>query len=140
MKLKKVYSRYFPLKGFLALTVFPFVFIRADQRASFNATAERHENTHALQQLELTCLGALVSVLMAVLGCGWWSVIPLLLFFELYALEWLVKLPFCGFNAFRAYLSISMEQEAYEHQPEVFYNDVRRAFAWVKFVFVIIEY
>jgi hypothetical protein len=58
-------------------------------------------------------------------------------FLIIYCLEWVIKLPFCRFNADRAYRSISFEQEAYEHQEEIYYNDVRRHFAWTKYLFTI---
>lgn len=135
MKLKKIYSEHFPLKGFTALTIFPYVFVRIDRIWNFTAKAERHETTHALQQKECLILGAIIAVIMLIAGYGWWSLIPLGLFFELYAVEWLVKLPFCKFNGTRAYFSISTEQEAYEHQDEFCYNNVRRHFAWMRFIF-----
>jgi hypothetical protein len=43
----------------------------------------------------------------------------------------------CGFDSDRSYRSISFEQEAYEHQEETYYNNVRRHFAWLKYVFTI---
>ncbi len=115
MKMKKIYTEYFPKKGFTALTIFPFVFVRKDRRDYFTAKAERHETTHALQQIEMLWI----------------------LFLILYALEWVIKLPFCKFDAGRAYMSISFEQEAYEHQEEVYYNEVRRHYAWAKYVFTL---
>jgi hypothetical protein len=135
IKLDKIYSEHFPLNGFTALTIFPYIFVRIDKIWNFTAKAERHETTHALQQIECLILGAIIAVFMLIAGYGWWSLIPLGLFFELYAVEWLVKLPFCKFNGTRAYISISTEQEAYEHQDEFGYNNVRRHFAWMRFIF-----
>jgi len=34
-----------------------------------------------------------------------------------------------------AYYSVSFEQEAYDYQSEVFYNDVRKRFNWLKYLF-----
>lgn len=118
MKLKVIISRRFPLKGFKALTAWPFVFVRKDMKDSFGESDMRHETTHAIQQAELF----------------------LLPFFILYALEWLLKLLFCKFNGKRAYMSISFEQEAYEHQSEVYYNEVRRHYAWFRHVFTLTPY
>lgn len=118
MKLKKIYTKHFPLKGYTALTIFPFVFVRKDRRDYFTAKAERHETTHALQQLETLYV----------------------FFFIFYALEWLLKLPFCKFDMTDAYFSISFEQEAYEHQDEFGYNGVRRHFAWLRYVFTLNDY
>lgn len=115
IELKKIYTAHFPKKGFTALTILPFVFVRKDQKTKFGRKAERHETTHALQQAE--CL--------------------ILLFFILYGLEWILKLPFCKFDTNRAYMSISFEQEAYEHQDEIGYNNVRRHYAFRKYIFTI---
>ena len=115
MKLKVVYTKHIPLKGFVALTLWPWIFVREDKSAKFTPMAKRHEETHARQQLE--CL--------------------FVVFLIIYCLEWAVKLPFCKFDSNRAYMSISFEQEAYEHQEEIYYNDVRRHFAWTKYLFTI---
>ena len=113
MELKEIYTRNFPARGYTALTVWPWVFIREDCRQKYTSTAKRHELTHACQQKE--CL--------------------LLPFFLWYALEWAVKLLVCRLDADRAYRSISFEQEAYANQAGVEYNRERRHFAWVKYVF-----
>lgn len=115
MKLKKIYSRHFPLKGYTALTVWPFVFVRRDRKDSFGESGMRHETTHGLQQAELLILPFIV----------------------LYGLEWLVKIPFCGFDTKEAYKSISFEQEAYEHQQEADYNAIRRHYAWARYLFTL---
>ena len=85
----------------------------------------------------LAVVGILLAVCLWLYGCGWYSLIPIGLYFELYALEWLIKLPFCLFDRVRSYMSIAFEQEAYEHQAEVYYNDVRRHFVWVKYLFTL---
>ena len=115
MEQKTIYTEHFPLKGFTAMTIWPFIFVRSDRKRYFTNKAERHETTHALQQIE--CL--------------------FLLFLLLYAMEWIFKLPFCEFDTNRAYMSISFEQEAYEHQDEFGYNNVRKHYAWFKYLFTI---
>ncbi len=115
MKLKKIFTKNFPKKGFTALTLFPFVFVRRDRCAFFTSKTERHETTHALQQQETLYI----------------------IFLVLYGLEWLLKLPFCKFDTNRAYNSISFEQEAYEHELEAGYNNVRRHFAWIRYLFTL---
>ena len=77
MKLKKIYNRLFPLKGFKALTICPFVFVREEERDTFGEAGERHETTHALQQVECLVVGAILAVAMFFAGCGWWSLVPL---------------------------------------------------------------
>jgi hypothetical protein len=115
MKLKVVYNKYIPLKGFVALTLWPWIFVREEKSAKFTQMAKRHEGTHAHQQVECLLVGFLI----------------------IYCLEWAVKLPFCKFDSNRAYRSISFEQEAYDHQEEIYYNDVRRHFAWRRYLFTI---
>lgn len=110
-----IYDKNIPLKGFKAMTIWPFIFVRSDMKGYFTKKDERHETTHALQQIESLFL----------------------LFLLLYAVEWLVKLPICRFDGNRAYMSISFEQEAYEHQDEVGYNNVRRHYAWLRYLFTI---
>ena len=115
MELKTIYTAHFPKKGFTALTICPYVFVRSDEKQRFTKKVERHETTHALQEKE--CL--------------------YLLFFIIYGLEWILKLPFCKFDTLRAYMSISFEQEAYEHQDEVGYNNVRKHYAWARYLFTL---
>ena len=53
MELHKIYTKHFPVKGFMALTIWPFVFIRKDCTDRYSVITERHENIHAEQQKEL---------------------------------------------------------------------------------------
>lgn len=113
--MKKIYTKHFPMKGFKALTLWPFIFVREDRKDYFTAKDERHETTHAIQQVE----------------CLW------LLFLVIYGAEYVIKLPFCKFDTIRAYMSISFEQEAYEHEAETYYNEVRRHYAWLRYLFTL---
>lgn len=115
MKIRTIYNRLLPWGDFVALTVYPFIFVRKDQRGKYTSTAFRHEKTHALQQRELLLLPFLV----------------------LYGLEWIVKMPLCRFDRHRAYRSISFEQEAYATQREIDYNMIRSSYAWRKYVFTL---
>lgn len=117
MKLKRVYSKHFPFQGYLALTIFPWVFIRKKAKERYTDKVDRHETTHALQQIETLWI----------------------LFFVWYGLEWLIKWFFCSFDGHRAYHSISFEQEAYEHEDELYYNDSHRHYNWVKYIFKLKE-
>jgi hypothetical protein len=42
----KIYNDIIPFKGFLAITFWPFIFIRKKLRATFDVIDERHENIH----------------------------------------------------------------------------------------------
>lgn len=137
MELKKIYTKFFPIKMYTALTICPYVFVREDERNRFTKKVERHETTHALQQIEMLVVGVVLAVTLFCCGYGWYSLIPIPLFFELYFAEWLIKIPFCRFNTDRAYMSISTEQEAYEHQDEFGYNNVRKHYAFIKYIFTL---
>ena len=115
MELKKVYCTHFPFKGYVALTFCPWVFIRKDKKKKYTAKVNRHETTHALQQIETLWL----------------------VFFILYSLEYILKLLFT-FSPSKAYKSISFEQEAYNTEAIVNYNNTRKHYAWVKYIFKLI--
>jgi hypothetical protein len=117
MRLKKIITKHFPFKGYTSLTVFPFVFIRKSSVERFNSVAERHEITHALQQIETLWI----------------------FFLLIYCLEYIIKLPLCRFSHDRAYHSISFEREAYLWQYDAGYNSTRHHYAWRHFVFKIKE-
>ena len=132
-----VFRKHFPFKGFTALTMWPVIFVRTDRKEKFTDKVLRHETTHALQQIECYVLGWLLALAMSLAGFGWWSLIPVGLFFELYLLEWVIKIPFCKFDTNRAYMSISFEREAYLWQYDKGYNSVRPHFEWRYFIFTI---
>ena len=46
-----IYNKLIPFKGYKAITIWPFIFIRKD--CSFNSTDFNHERIHLRQQLEL---------------------------------------------------------------------------------------
>jgi hypothetical protein len=117
MELIRVYSKNFPLPGYLALTFYPWVFIREGVKDRYTAKVDRHECTHAYQQIETLWI----------------------LFLVIYGLEWLIKWLCCGFDSHRAYKSISFEQEAYDHEDEIYYNDVRSHYNWIKYIFKLVK-
>lgn len=117
MKLRKVISDIIPAQGYIALTFYPWVFIRKNRRDKFTSRVERHETTHALQQIETLWI----------------------LFLVIYALEYVVKLIITSSHR-TAYKSISFEQEAFEHELEISYNDVRRPYNWLQYVFKLYKW
>ncbi len=137
MRIINVFNNHLPFEGYTALTILPFVFVRNNMKKMFTKTAERHEKTHALQQMEMLVVGLLMTWMMYEMDFGWFSLSGMFAFFEVYILEWIMKLPFCKFNRSRTYRSVSFEQEAYEHQDEIGYNNVRNHYAWMKYLFTI---
>lgn len=114
MKLKTVYNNILPFKGFVAMTVFPFVFVRNDKRDLYERPQiQRHEAIHGEQQKEM-----------------------LLVFFYIwYVIEWLIKLVHYR-NAKTADKNTGFEREAYKHSSDASYPDDRRHFAWFKYISV----
>ena len=50
-------------------------------------------------------------------------------FYLIYLIEWLVRIILCKGDAYRAYLNISFEKEAYTHGDDLTYLAHRRIFA-----------
>ena len=99
-----------PFPKFTAMTLWPFIFVR--KNAWYSAVTDRHERIHGRQQLEML----------------------LLLFYLWYGLEYLIRLCITRDHD-RAYLSISFEQEAYDHERDADYLQHRRWYAWLRYVF-----
>ena len=132
--IKTVVNKFLPFKGFVAMTVWPFIFIRKDKELKFVDKVKRHEYIHVYQQIECLLVGVVLAFLMLISGCGGWSLIPLGLFFELYAVEWIIKGLINFGNSRKAYRSISFEREAFENQENPDWLDDRPKFYWIKYV------
>ena len=117
-----------PLKGFDAITVYPFVFVRKDRLLSDRLI--RHEAIHGEQQKELTMTGAALAAALWYF-IGWWSLLFAPLFFWWYCVEWLVRLLIYR-NADKAYSSICFEKEAYGNQDDADYLKTRKLFAFIR--------
>ena len=92
-------------KGYAAVTLWPFIFVRTD--VSPSDTLIRHENIHGRQQVEML----------------------LILFYLWYVIEWFVRLPWGN-----AYRNISFEREASRNQYNPKYLDKRPFWAWTRYL------
>lgn len=123
--MKVVYNDTIPFQGYMAMTIYPFIFVRSVYKRQFNDVAKNHEEIHGKQQTELL-------------------IVP---FFVLYVLLWIVELFVCAFNkkrgqnergtlswSSRAYRSIAFEAEAYAREKDLTYLNARKHFAWVKYI------
>lgn len=108
--MKIVYNYIIPFKGYKAMCVFPFIFVRKDVR-SLTVNDINHEKIHGEQQKETL----------------------ILLFYLLYGIEWLVKVVYYR-NRHTAYKNVSFEREAYDKQDDITYLDKRKLFSWVKYI------
>ena len=103
--MKVIKNGIIPLKGYKAMTVWPFIFARDE----LDDVTLNHEKIHGRQQLEMLWV----------------------LFFVWYVVEWAVKL-FVGMG--NAYRRISFEREAYGHEAEPDYLKRRKMWAWWRYV------
>lgn len=131
MKLNIVYNSIIPFKGFLAITFIPWVFVRKEYSHAFTERVLNHECIHACQQAETLFVSVPLAVILAVAGCGWWSLLAIPLYYWIYFIEWIVRSVACG-STHEAYRAISAEQEAYANESDPDYLTVRRYFAWIK--------
>ena len=110
--MKLVYNNIIPFKGYLAMCIFPFIFVRKDAR-SLKTTDINHETIHGKQQIEMLWV----------------------LFFLWYGIEWFVRWVAYGFDGHLAYKNISFEQEAYLHEDDLIYLNNRKLFASWQYLF-----
>ena len=129
----KIVNNIIPLKGFLAICLWPFLFIRKENLKHFSWYDENHENIHAYQQQEMFIVGDVLALILAFGGFQWWSLITLPLFYWWYLAEWIVKCVIYR-NPMTAYKNVSFEREAYNNQSDMTYIDGRKMFNWLNFI------
>lgn len=118
IKLKLLYSSIIPPNGFYATTLFDCLIRRNKYKNTpVKQGVYNHEMIHATQARDF-----------GIGFCGY------IIFYILYILEWILKLPF-GLFGYKPYMSISFEQEAYNFQSTIEYLKVRKRFSWVKYIF-----
>lgn len=116
--MKIIWNRIIPAKGFLAMSVGPWIFARKEyEKQGLSEVTINHEKIHWSQQCDF---------IIPVLGS--------IIFYLWYVLEWVCKLPAYLFG-YDAYYSISFEIEAYENASNPDYLKTRKRFAWLKNIF-----
>ena len=123
-ELKLKYSKIIPFSGFYAITLFGTVIRREKWKdVPLDKRTYNHEGIHVCQAEDF-CKGFFGYI------C----------FYLLYFLEWFFKGIISLFTAFkiRAYYSISFEQEAYNNQNNLLYQDNRKKWAWTKYIFKLV--
>ena len=103
-------SRYFFFRGYVGLTLYPFIILKASRLKSDNVLIN-HEKIHLRQQREML----------------------LLPFYIWYLTEWLVRCCIC-LDTHSAYRSISFEREAYANESNPGYLCGRGAFNFIKYL------
>jgi len=134
MKTKVIFNDTIPFKGFIAMCLWPFIFVRNNAASHYNTVANNHEHIHAEQQKEML----LVGIVLAAIGyvfVGLWALLFVPLFFWWYGIEYLYRL--CQYrNTKKAYRNISTEREAYANEKDLTYLTNRRRFAWIKYLHI----
>ena len=105
-----LYYKYLVPKGYMGLTVFPFVFLK-DKKFKKNKRLINHEYIHLKQQLEIL-------------------IIP---FFIWYGIEFLIRLIQYK-DKHLAYKNISFEREAYQNESNVKYLNQRGFWQFLKYL------
>ena len=120
--LKLAYSKIIPFTGFYAITLFGYLIRREKYRdVPVKPTTWNHESIHVEQAGDF--------------GLGFFGYF---IFYLLYGLEWLLKLPSAIFGC-RVYRSLSFEHEAYNNETNLQYLETRKRFAWVKYIFKFVK-
>lgn len=116
-----------------AITLFPFVFYRT-KYAKNNIITRTHEIIHIQQQTECGLVGVVVSCSLWLILHNWLiSLSALFLFYILYLVFYIINLiKFKNRN--QAYHDIPFENEAYLNANFKYYPDMRRWFAWLKYL------
>ena len=105
--MRKIVSSIIPVDGFIAITLWPFVFVRKGEK--YTERVARHEEIHGEQQKEMFVI----------------------LFLLWYGIEWVMK--FIKYrNRITAYKNVSFEREAYANEHLIVYD--RKHYAWIKYL------
>lgn len=111
--MKKIVSNIIPFEGFVAITIWPFVFVRRSEEDKYDSVADNHEHIHGEQQQEMLGAGALIGGLLIMLTGSLWWLLLLPAYFWWYLIEYALRSMFGTGNAYR---NISFEREAYANE------------------------
>ena len=120
---------------YTAITLFMMIFFKRPKE-KVKQDDITHETIHVLQQLEMMVTGTILALIVGLIwGFSWWLVlIPLLLFYAVYVLEYIIALPFNKFMNNDSYHTVSFEEEAHSNEDNINYPDERKWFAWVGYL------
>ena len=106
--MKIIYNNIIPFKGFKAINICTFLFVRKGVRLSDKLL--NHERIHTAQMKEMLFIG----------------------FYIWYFVEWLIEIFHYGSTA---YHTNTFEREAFDNDDNLTYLDNRKSFEWLKYVF-----
>ena len=105
-----IVAKYLVPKGFLGITLFPFIFLKEERHVS-DVVMIQHEKIHIQQQMELL-------------------IVP---FFIWYGIEFLIRILQYK-NKYLAYRNISFEREAYANESHNDFLQKRRFWNFLKYL------
>lgn len=123
-------NKLIPFPGYKAMAILPFIFTRVKV---LRDNVISHERIHLRQQLEMLIVGIIISGILALTGCSWWSLLAVPLFFWWYIVEYLIRFAVYRNNN-KAYRNVAFEREAYTNEEDIMYLERRRLFAWMKYI------
>ena len=127
----KIVNSLFPIEDYIAMTVWPFIFIQKKNERLYDEVADNHEHIHGRQQIEMLVVGIILAIgLWFVIG--WWSLFALPIFFYEYGIEYLLRSIFG--KARNPYRALLVEREAYANQYDMDYLKHRKPFAWLTYI------
>ena len=131
--MKVIYNKFIPFKGFYAITIIKWVFVRdeykyLDGSRIYNKMIN-HESIHEQQILDFTPI-TFPNWLRYTIGS--------ICFYLLYGLEWLFKLIPCLIKKKNAYRSLCAEQEAYNNEMDFKYIENRSKLFWLKKICILV--
>ena len=131
--MKVIYNKFIPFKGFYAITVIKWIFVREEYKyldgLSVYDKMINHESIHKQQMLDFTP-ETFPSWLRYTIGS--------ICFYLLYGLEWLFKLIPCLIKKKNTYRSLCAEQEAYNNEMDFKYIENRPKLSWLKKIFILV--
>jgi len=108
--LRIIYNNIIPFRGYEAIALWPFIFVRSSRKGKLSLVAKNHETIHLRQQTEMLVIFFLI-----------W-----------YGLEYVTRWICYGFNHDKAYKNVSFEREAYNNQANMDYLRTRKHYAFLK--------
>lgn len=119
--------------GYQTITLAAWVCTKCKSKEEMPQRVRNHECTHARQWAEcMLASGTIIWALVLFAGISaWWFCLSFLMFYVLYLLELLIKLPFYGTDTYR---NISFEREAYACQNDNNYLENGDYFEWLKYL------
>ena len=131
--MKVIYNKFIPFKGFYAITVIKWIFVRDEYKhldgLSIYNKMINHESIHEQQILDFT----------PKIFPKWLRyTIGSICFYLLYGVEWLFKLIPCLITKKNVCRSLCAEQEAYENEDNLNYLESRPKLSWLKKIFTLV--